>query len=116
MYLLNFLRFCQYAYSIISNACIFLMLYFAEFLHTRVFRNIVDFLYSFTLLKSMVTGLCQMMRFGITLPSYHRDCFNSDEISSKRRVITTRPGQKNAIVFWAINDIQISNQGQRSFL
>ena len=74
-----------------SNACIFLMIYFAEFLHTSVFRNIVDFLNNFTLLKSMVT------RFGILLPSYHQVCFNSDDIGSKRRVITTRPGHVNGV-------------------
>ena len=43
------------------------MLYFAEFLHTRVFRNIVDFLYNFTLLKRMVTGLYVIaFRFHLT--------------------------------------------------
>ena len=91
MYLCIFLRFCQYAYSIISNACIFLMLYFAGFLHTRVFRNIVDFIYNLTLLKGLVTGLCHC----VSVSLYHR--FNSDDIGSNRRVITTRPGHVNGV-------------------
>ena len=37
------------------------------------------------------------LRFGITLPSYHRVCFISDDVGSKRRVITTRPGHVNGV-------------------
>ena len=55
--------------SYLMHTCIFLMLYFAEFLHTGFFRNIVDFLYNFTLLKSMMTGLCHCVSVHVSL--YH---------------------------------------------
>ena len=83
------------------------MLHFVEFLHTRVFRKIVDFLYNFTLLKSMVTGLCHCVSVSLYHLINHRVCFNSDDIGSKRIAITTRPGHVNGIsktggtTFWS---------------
>ena len=62
----------------------------------RVFRNILEILYNLTLLKHC--DRIMSLRFGITLPSYHRVCFNSDDIDSKSRVITTRPGHVNGVV------------------
>ena len=64
----------------------------------------------------MVTGLCHC----VSVLLYHL-ITEFDDIGSKRRVITTRPGHVNAVSkmplsFGAINGIQISNQGQRSFL
>ena len=53
----------SYQILIISNACIFLMLYFAEFLHMRVFKNIVDFLITLHCYKAWLQDYAIAFRY-----------------------------------------------------
>ena len=95
------------------------MLYFAEFLHTRVFRNIVDFLFNFTLLKSMVTGSCHC----VSVSLYHLitefaliPMIKALKGESLPRGRGTSTGFQKRHCLLGDNGIEISNQGQRSFL